>query len=402
MKITQRTNSTKSSNTTFKSIRKIDTTKLYDMSVNAAELLNLPKDKFFDLYFRGNERGEITPSNLLKGMHADAIMSIIKYHGYSFEIEKKTEDLCKVRFSLDNGKECSYEISMNDAKCVPWIQKEFLKEDSLWNTDPADMLLHEACKMVAKTCFKRLFRAKSKTVLEDGGKSDNKTLAKGIMKEWIFDIQSVDFDYERKICEFVIAGNDAGRERFSKNILTTSLKRITASLDLCDALNLPKETFYDISKHDEFHADSPLYGIKSAFIYDILREKGHIIVPEKISRKVCTIKFDLEGVEHCRQVVLQSLVDTKEKIKTDLLDPESVWNNHTEIMLFYETIREAVSKTSLKTLFGGSKRSRCDAKKILLDFLEEGQCGKDPLDAPQKMAKDFILEASDSLDDLDF
>lgn len=402
MTTVQRLHQNKTTKQTFKSNRKMDTTKLYDMSTNAAELLNLPKEKFFDLYFRGNEKGEITPSNLLKGMHADAIMSIIQYHGYSFGVDKKTEDVCKVRFSLDNGKECTYEITMEDAKCTTWIMKEFQKEDSLWNTDPADMLLHEACKMVAKTCFKRLFRAKSKTVLEDNGKSDNKTLAKGIMKEWIFDIQSVDFDYERKICELVIAGNDSARERYSKNILTTCLKRIVASLDICDALGLPKELFYDISKHDEYHADSPLYGIKSAFIYDILREKGHVIVPEKISRKVCTIKFELEGVEHCRQVVLQSLVDTKEKIKADLLDPESVWNNHTEIMLFYETIREAVSKTSLKTLFGGSKKTRFDAKKILLDFLEDGNVGKDFSESPQKLAKDFILEVSDSLDELDF
>lgn len=402
MTIAHNTKQIKNTKPHFKTKRKIDTTKLYDMSINAAELLNLPKDKFFDLYFRGNEKGEVTPYNLLKGMHADAIMSIIKYHGYSFDVLKNNEDVCKVQFSLDNGTECSYTITMNDAKCITWIQKEFLKEDSLWNTNPADMLLHEACKMVAKTCFKRLFRVKSKTVLEDKGKSDNKTLAKGIMKEWIFDIQSVDFDYERKICQYAIAGNDAAKERFSKNILTTCLKRIVASLDICDALDLPKESFYDISKHDEYHPDSPLYGIKSAFIYDILREKGHIIIPEKISRKVCTIKFELEGVEHCRQVVLQSLVDTKEKIKADLLDPESVWNNHTEIMLFYETIREAVSKTSLKTIFGGSKRSRCDTKKVLLDFLEDDNIGKEFESVPQKQAKDFILEVSDSLDELDF
>lgn len=46
MTTVQRVHQNKTTKQTFKSNRKMDTTKLYDMSTNAAELLNLPKEKF--------------------------------------------------------------------------------------------------------------------------------------------------------------------------------------------------------------------------------------------------------------------------------------------------------------------------------------------------------------------
>lgn len=387
---------------TTKQPRPIDPKVLTAASLYAAELLGLPKDTYSNLYFKVNHLGHVNPANLIKGMHAEGIMAIIRFHGYKFEIEHFTDSKCKLVYSLDNGKESSYTLTMEDAKSTPWIQREFLKEGSPWQTDPAGMLMFEACKMIAKTCFRRLFKVKSKAVLEKGQTLDNKELAKEILKEWIFDVQNVNFDFEKRIQTFTDSGQLAARDRYLKSVTITCLKRIKASLDICDALKLPKELFYDISKHDEYHPESPLYGIRSAFLPDILREKGYIIVPETISRKVCTIRFELDGVDHCRQIVLQTLLDTKERIRTDMLSEESVWNNHTELMLFYETVREAVSKTGLKAVFGGSGPSpKLDPKKLFLDFLNTETLDSFSEDENEN-AKNLVLEATNSLNELEF
>lgn len=342
---------------------------LFQMSLEAADLLGLSKDNFYDLYFKGDE---IYPANLLRGMHSEGIIKIIRHHGYVFDFVKANDEICTVRFSLDNGVECKHSFTIEEAKRTPWIADELAKEDSLWNKETKEMLIHEAVKFVAKTSFRRLFKVKSKSVLNNKSLS-NKELAELIFDEEIFDIETVDFEYKEKLLD---------KDKSSKELETyvTSLRndcigRIFASLEFCEALGLPKELFYDISKHSVFHKQSPSYNVRACCIIDLLREMGYLIQPENVSSKSCTVRFVVGDIERCEQITLDNLCRTRQKIKDDLENSESPWYNQTTLLLFYSVLQK-ILKEDFSEVLGDKKQSNRDRIRSLLFTKEKSPMEK--------------------------
>lgn len=332
---------------------------LFQMSLEAADLLGLSKDNFYDLYFKGDE---VYPANLLRGMHAEGIIKIIQHHGYVFDIVKSNDSICTVRFSLDNGVECKHSFTIEEAKRIPWISDELAKEDSLWNKETKEMLLHEAVKFVAKTSFRRLFKVKSKSVLNNKS-LDNRQLAELIFDEEIFDIETVDFEYREKLLDKDKSAKEL--ETYVISLRNDCTGRIFASLEFCDALGLPKEVFYDISKHSVFHKQSPSYNVRACCIIDLLREMGYLIQPENISSKSCTVRFTVGDLERCEQVTLDNLCRTRQKIKDDLENSESPWYNQTTLLLFYSVLQK-ILKEDFSEVLGDKKQSNRDRIRSLL------------------------------------
>lgn len=338
---------------------------LFQMSLEAADLLGLPNQDFHDLYFKGEE---VYPANLLRGMHAEGIAQIIKYHGYTFDIVTSTDTCCTVLFSLDNGVECKHTFTIDDAKRTPWIADELAKEDSLWNKETKEMLVHEAVKFVAKTSFRRLFKVKSKSVINNKD-LDNRQLAELIFEEEIFDIETVDFEYKEKLLDKDKSAKEL--ETYVHALRNDCVGRIFASLEFCDALGLPKEVFYDISKHSVFHKQSPSYNVRSCCIIDLLREMGHIIQPENASSKSCTVRFTLGDIERFEQVTLDNLCKTKQKIKEDLENIDSPWYNQTTLLLLYSVLQKILKEDFSETL-GDKKQSNRERIRSLLFSKEKG------------------------------
>lgn len=322
------------------------TIQLFAISLEAAHLLNLPSEDFYDLYFKGSEAN---PANLLRGMHAEGMIKIIEYFGYSIEFVKATSSVCQISYTLDEGTEASYTLTMEEAKNNPYIQEEFLDEESPWHSDPKGMLIHEAVKFVAKTSYKRLFKVKATSLVNQI--DDNEELAEEIFNSEIFDIEIEDFEYRSIIAKNKSKPRDL--EIYIIHLRERCINRIRSSLDLCDALGLPKDLFYDISKESAYPKKNPLLNIRGCCIIDVLRELGHIIQVQEATSKSCTLKFEKDGIERTEQVVLENLKRSKTSVREALNNPESVWSKHTTTLLMYEALTKV-----LKTDFAESTNTK--------------------------------------------
>lgn len=318
----------------IQALEKEKTIQLFAMSLEACQLLGLPEESFYDLYFKGKEA---SPANLFRGMHSEGIQKIIEFFGYSVEIVRNTEFICQLRYTLDEGREANYTLTLEEATQSPFINSELLDEESLWNQDPKSMLLHEAMKFIAKTSFRRLFKAKAP--IGDTW-PDNETLANEIFDAEIFDIQIEDYDYKNVIAKH----KDTPHELFVfiSHLRKRCIERIVYSLSICDALGLPKNRFYDIGLMSKFPKRNPLLNIRGACLIDVMRELGHIIQIVEATSRSCTLKFEKDGIERIEQVVLDTIKNTKPSIAAALADPESAWSQQTTIMLLYEALQKAI------------------------------------------------------------
>lgn len=338
------------------------TVTLFAMSLEACDLLDLPKDRFYDLYFRGTHTNK---ANLLKGMHAEGMMSIIKFRGYTLDIIKNTKDECTIEFSLDDGELCRHTFTIEDARNTPWIMQEMEnggEDGSLWNTMPKEMLLHEAVKFIAKIMYRRLFKVKSQTILNDFGLSSNRDLAEEIFDEGIYDIESVDYTYLDTFQSLEVHGDKEALGEFLTNLRTKCVNRICASLDVCDAVGLPKEDFYDVAKYDIYNQSDFCSNIRACYAVDVLRHFGHLVRPENLSSRSAMIRYESPHGEEVEHVSLESLCNTRAKIKASLEDPESVWRNHTMLMLFYEVLNKALKKCFAKVRVRNTRTNKGDAQ----------------------------------------
>lgn len=345
-------------------IIKEKTIQLFAISLEAAHLLNLPAGDFYDLYFKGSETN---PANLLRGMHAEGMIKIIEYFGYSIQFVKSTDSVCQIAYTLDEGTEVTYTLTMEEAKNNPYIQEEFLDEDSPWHSDPKGMLVHEAVKFVAKTSYKRLFKVKATNLVNEI--DDNEQLAEEIFNSEIFDIEIEDFEYRSVIAKNKNKPRDL--EIYIVHLRERCINRIRSSLDLCDTLGLPKDLFYDISKESAYPKKNPLLNIRSCCIIDVLRELGHIIQVQEATSKSCTLKFEKDGIERTEQVVLENLKRSKNSVKEALNNPESVWSKHTTTLLMYEVLAK-VLKTDFAESSGAKEQvSRESIRKLLFTRSKE-------------------------------
>lgn len=338
------------------------TVTLFAMSLEACDLLDLPKDKFYDLYFRGTHTNK---ANLLKGMHAEGMMNIIKFHGHTFNIIKNTKDACVVEFSLDGGETCRHAFTMEDAHNTPWILQEMEnggEEGSLWNTNPKEMLLHEAVKFIAKIMYRRLFKVKSQTIINDFGLSSNHDLAEEIFDEGIYDIENVDYTYLDTFQSLEAQGDQEALGEFLTNLRTKCVNRICASLDLCDAAGLPKEEFYDVAKYEIYHQNDLSFNVRACCAVDVLRHFGHLVRPENLSSRSAMIRYESPNGEEVEHISLETLCNTKPKVKASLEDAESVWRNHTMLMLFYEVLNKAMKKCFAKVRVRNTRTNKGDAQ----------------------------------------
>lgn len=369
------------------------TTLLFAMSLEACDLLNLPADKFHDLYFRGTH---VNKANLLRGMHVEGMMKIIKFHGYSFEVIKQTAKECTVEYSLDNGSVCRYTLTIEEALKTPWIKQEFenTEEDSLWKTNPKDMLLHECVKLISKLIYRRLFKKTSDTMKNDFGLSSNHELAEEIFDEGIYDIENVDYTYLDTFQSLEAQGDEEALAAFLSNLRTKCVNKICASLDLCDALGLPKNYFYDAAKYEIYHQGDPSFNIRACCSVDVLRHFGHVIKPARLNSEMATIHYELNGNEETEHVELSILCDLKPKLRSNLEDPENVWANHTTLMLFYEALAKITKRCFAKVKVRKAKITRGDSAKRFFDEIKKYRQSETPqLDDPiEEEKKEEIIE----------
>lgn len=318
----------------IQALEKEKTIQLFAMSLEACHLLGLPEESFYDLYFKGKET---SPANLFRGMHSEGIQKIIEFFGYSVEIVRNTESVCQLRYTLDEGKEANYTLTLEEATQSPFIQGELLDEESLWNLDPKSMLLHEAMKFIAKTSYRRLFKAKAPI---GEGWADNETLANEIFDAEIFDIQIEDYDYKNVLAKY----KDHPQELyvFVSHLRERCINRIVYSLNICDALGLPKNRFYDIGLMSKFPKRNPLLNIRGACLIDVMRELGHVIQIVEATSRSCTLKFEKDGIERIEQVVLDTVKNNKPTVAAALETPESAWAQQTTTMLLYEALQKAI------------------------------------------------------------
>lgn len=311
------------------------TIQLFAISLEAADLLKLPKEDFYDLYFRGQE---INPANLFRGMHAEGMEKIIKFYGYSIDIIKNTNSVCQIRYSLDEGKESTYTLSIEEAKKNAFIQEELENADSLWNIEPKVMLLHEAMKFVAKTSFRRLFKVKATELLSFEKSNDD--LAEEIFDKEIFDVEIEDYDYKTTILS--MKNNPDSVRKYVYELRCKCIHRIRESLDLCDTLGLPKDLFYDIAICSRYPDRNPLLNVRGNCLIDVMRELGHIIQIQEATTKSCVLRFEKDGIERMEQVVLENIKRAKESISRELENPESIWSKHPTIMLLYQGLHKII------------------------------------------------------------
>lgn len=340
-------------------ISKRKTINIFEMSLEAADLLNLPREDFYDLYFKG---GETNPANLLRGMHAQGIIKIIEFNGYSVETVKSTDEICVLEYTLDDGVVCRHSYTMEEAINTPWIREEFSKdEESLWHTNPKEMLYHEAVKFIAKTSFRRLFKVQPRSLVDTH--VDNAILAEKIFEEEIYDIEIVDFEYRSVIASK--ERNPRDLEAYIETLRKNCIERIHASLELCDAIGLPKHLFYDISKHTVFNKQDPSYNIRACAIIEMLRELGFLVRLENVSSKSCTLKFTKDGIERTEQVILENLKKTKKSVREGLETVDSAWYNHTATLLLYEALSR-VLKSDFAEILGKTKQTGREKLRSLL------------------------------------
>lgn len=311
------------------------TIQLFAISMEAAALLKLPIDDFYDLYFRGQE---VNPANLFRGMHATGIEKIIKFYGYSIDVIKNTNSLCKISYTLDEGKESTYTLTLEEAKKSPFIQEEFENPDSLWNSDTKGMLLHEAMKFIAKTSFRRLFKVKATELLSP--EKSNDTLAEEIFEKEIFDLEIEDFDYKATI--FSMKNNPDSVREYVEVLRAKCIHRIRESLDLCDLLGLPKDLFYDIAICGRYPDKNPLLNVRGSCLIDVMRELGHIIQIQEATTKSCILRFEKDGLDRMEQVVLENIKRAKESVSKELDNPGSVWSKHATVMLLYQGLHKII------------------------------------------------------------
>lgn len=321
---------------------------LFAMSLEACDLLNLPKDKFYDLYFRGTYAN---PANLLRGMHVDGMMKILEFHGHKLNVIKRTDKECTVEFILEDGSPVRHTLTIEEALATPWIDQDIKNSkdgDCLWVSAPKEMLLHEVVKFISKIMFRRLFKVKSRSVMNDFGLCSNRQLAENIFDEQIYDIESVDFNYLETFDLLEAQGDEEAINEYVRSLRIKCVNKIIASLDLCDAYELPKEMFYDVAKYEIFHQGDLAYNIRACCCIDVLRHFGYVIRPEALSSKSATIRYNVNGVEEIEHISLESLCQSKPKIQSQLQDEESVWYNHTMLMLLYEVLGKAMKKSFAK------------------------------------------------------
>lgn len=315
---------------------------LFAMSLEACDLLDLPKDKFYDLYFRGDYTNQ---GNLLRGMHVKGMMKILEFNGHKLKVIKETNKECTVEFILEDGCACRHSLTIEDALETPWIDQEIKNSKdgkSLWVTNRKEMLLHEVVKFICKTMYRRLFKARPRCITNDLGVYSNRQLAEQIFDEKIYDIQSVDFNYLETFKLLKSKGDEEATLQYIRRLRDICVNKITASLDLCDAYKLPKAIFYDVAKYELFHEDNLAYNIRPSCCVDVLRECGYIIRPEGLSSRSATIRYSVNGVEEVQQVSLESLCASNAKIKEQVENETHVWHNNTMLMLFYEVVNQAM------------------------------------------------------------
>lgn len=331
---------------------------LFALSLEAASLLNLPKEGFHDLYEKGLV---INPANLLRGMHTKGMIKVIEHAGYSVQIEKLTDDICKVVYTLDNGIEGRYVLTIEEAEGYPYIRDELSNEESLWYQKPKEMLRHEAVRFVAKTFYKRLFTVKATELVATF--KNNRKLAEEIFYAKLYDIEIDDFNYRENMEK--LKNRPAQLRAYTTLLKKRCIEKIHASLKLCEILGLPKELYYDIYKKSVFPRKTPLLEVRGSRILDVLRELGHMIQVEEATSKYCTLKFEKDGIVRREQVLLDTVKTVKTSVDTELKDPESVWSNHTNTMLMYEALIKVI-----RTDFSESyRRADSSTKKTMDDLL---------------------------------
>lgn len=344
---------------------------LFAMSLEACDLLGLPKDKCYDLYFRGSY---IYAANLLRGMHVEGMMKILQIHRQELKIVTNTDRECKVEFRTEDGMICTHSTTIEEMMNTPWVKKEIetTKDgESLWETSPKEMLLHETVKFICKLMFRRFFKVRSKTIQNDFGLSKNHELAEDIFDEGIYDIESVDFNYLETFETLEMNGDEEAMRDFMTALRTKCVNKICASLDLCDATGLPKDYFYDVCKYEIYHEGNLAFNVKSCYAIDVLRHFGHVVRPENLSSKSAMIRYDFQGGEVVEHISLEVLRSTKAKIKAHLEDNESAWSNHTMLMLFYEVVSMAMKKCFAKVKVSKVQSHKRESNKRFLSKIQQ-------------------------------
>lgn len=328
---------------------------LYERSLETARKLDLPEDRFYDLYF---SKDAYKSNNLISGMRPESAMAIVEYRGYTLKPALISEQECRLEMCVD-GISATFSLTKDEACEFPHVKESLADPESKWARNFKGALLNEAVKMIVKGQFLRVFTPKSKSVQAFGEDLSNQALAKKILVEQIYNIEDCAFD----AIDFLKASKEllkTASEREQRAIMNQVREKgleirsacihvLTQGLELCERLKLPKETFFGISTRAELMEIFSLSNLKQKWILDILYQMGHVLMIEKMSRQVCRIRLEIDGdsfVEELRFSDIKDKADIQKHMDTSgkFVESDHFIVRRTELKLFFELVKEIVKK----------------------------------------------------------
>lgn len=323
---------------------------IYERSIQTALKLDLPVDKFYDMYV---SKDLYKTNKILSGMTTEAILKIIQHRRCTCRAEVYDEEKCELLIAID-GQKGKFTLTKSEALAFPSVQERLADPASYWSTFPKEALLAEAVLMVASNQFLRFFTPVSKVAKETKDSDDYKTIAEGIFKEQIYNLSDAAYDSLESLIlqtEMLKKADERQAAKILKEVKSVGaqikkqcVEAIAKGLEIADRLKVPREIFFGISGKRELDELMDLQNIKQKWFIDLLRHFGYVVIIERMTRHECRLVFEKDGEKITRTLTFNDIKD-KKSVKQALENEEdSFIQRRMELHLFYDLIKSVIKE----------------------------------------------------------
>lgn len=323
---------------------------IYERSIQTALKLNLPVDKFYDMYV---SKDLYKTNKILSGMTTEAIIKIINFRGCSCNPTLYTEERCELLISID-GQKGKFTLTKSEALAFPSVQERLQDPTSYWATFPKEALLSEAVLMLASNQFLRFFTPVSKVAQETKDSKDYRKIAEGVFAEQIYNLSDAAYESLESLTlqtEILKKADERQAAKILKEVKNIGaqikkqcIEAITKGLEIADRLQVPREIFFGISGKKELDELIDLQNIKQKWFIDLLRQFGTIVIIEKMSRHECRLVFEKDGEKITRTLTFDDIKDKKSVKQAMESEEDSFIQRRMELHLFYDLIKSVIKE----------------------------------------------------------